>query len=469
MKRWMMGAMALAGHAAVAAPAPLTTNPYAPIVSGGITVRLSPLTSVPADAPGSALARITTVVNDGTGRLFVSDLNGTIYRTDAAGSTPVPYLDLRTQGIGTPAPSGFYGVGLSGVAFHPNFAGDPAKPGYGMFYTTAYTTASGPATIGGTGPITVEIREWSATNPAAPTFTGASRSVLTIGGYQDDHSNGFIGFNPNAKPGTADYGKLYIGSGDGLYNDGNRNAQNLAVPQGKMLRIDPLASDGQPYTVPADNPYAGQAGKLGEVWASGLRFPQSFSWDTAGTGQLFINDIGQAFFEEVDLGQKGANYGWSERQGPFATGYAYGLVNENAYPVPPGTAGFTDPIAGYSHYEGAALGSGFVYRGSAIPDLYGKYVLQDIVTGRLFYFDPAAASPGTLAPLYQLDLTTDLYSQYYPRADTRLADPLGELLLISKQDGSISQLAEVISVPEPRTIALLAGLCFVLAMVRRRS
>ena len=304
---------------------------------------------------------------------------------------------------------------------------------------------------------------------------------MTITGYSDAHSNGLIAFNPTAARGTADYGNLYIGSGDGHYNDADQKAQSLAQPQGKLLRINPLAANGAPYTVPSDNPFVGQSGALPEIWASGLRYPQSFSWDPA-TGKMYINDLGQAGIEEVNLGIKGANYGWSQREGTFATGYAYGLGTDNEfiYPLPPGAGneGYTDPIAQYYHSEGYALGSGFLYRGSLIPALYGKYVMADIVLGRLFVFDPAAAINGP-APLTELQLTQDdqvinLPSAYGydtfingPRVDARLSeDANGELLLALKANGTIYRLEA--DVPEPPTWTLMA-LLIPLSRLRKKA
>ena len=449
--------------AAGAAHAQITPDPFPAILPGPTTVALRPFVTIPADGAGATIARITGAVTDGAGGVFINDLSNTIYRTDGSGGAPSLYLDITKQNIGAVANSSFYEVGLSGVAFHPNFAGSATQPGYGKFYTTSYAANSGSSTLGdNTGPVVAQVREWSTVTPLAATFSGTSRVVLDISGYSDAHSSGAIAFNPAARPGSSDYGNLYIGSGDGAYNDYNQKAQVLSVPQGKMLRINPLASGTVSYTVPADNPYVGRAGVLPEIYASGLRLPQSFSFD-AKTGQLYINDLGQAEIEEVDVGLAGANYGWSQRAGTFATGYAQGVIdlgNEQLYATPATLPAYTDPIAEYWHSEGAALGSGFLYRGSAIPDLFGMYVLADIVVGRLFYFDPAAVVSGALATLQSLNLTAgglpiDLYGTYYPRADARLAElPNHELLLLTKARGEVFELAGV-DVPEPASLAML--------------
>lgn len=477
-----LGAALASSTGAAAQPAPLTTTGFPRIQPSGITVSITPYFNVPADSATAPSARINYVVPE-AGRLFTNDMAGQIYVTGPAGGTATPYLDMAAQGV--PAVVNFpTGTGLAGFAFHPNFAGDPTTPGYGNFYTTGtvVNTAGAAANLGnGSGADMVQVREWHTASPLAPTFSGTSRVVMNVDGYTDGHSNSAIAFNPTAKPGSADYGNLYLGSGDGHYNDADQNAQNLGVPQGKMLRINPLQGpNGQPYTVPSDNPFVGQAGKLPEIYAYGLRFPQTFSWDRV-TGAMYINDLGQDVVEEVNVGVAGANYGWSQREGMFATGYAYGLGSgdKNVYPIPVSSlgAGYTDPIAEFDHSEGDALGSGFVYRGSAIPALYGKYVMQDIVTGRIFVFDPAATPPGGQATLTELMLSQDgqpfVLDDAYgynsqilkgPRVDARLSpDANGELLIAVKATGTVYELGPS-TVPEPVALAvLLPALCLTVA------
>ncbi len=460
-----------------ATPAPVTTF-FAPIQPSGLTARVTPFITVPASSAQAPLARINYVggAHDGTGRLFVNDVNGTLFQAGPNGGTATPWLDIAAQNVGATVGGGIIGPGFAGFAFHPDYAA-PGQPGYGKLYTSTNILNTGaPTTLGnGAGPTVIEIREWTASNPLAATFQGTSRVVMRISGYSDAHSSASIAFNTTATPGQPDYGTLYIASGDGHYNDADQNAHSLASPQGKLLRIDPLPGPGgAPYTVPADNPFIGLPDALPEVWASGLRFPQTFTWDRA-TGAMYINDLGQAAIEEVNLGIKGADYGWSQREGTFATGYAYGLGTEDeyVYPLPPGAAlaGYTDPIAQYSHQEGFALGSGVLYRGTKLPALYGKYVLADIVNGRIFTFDPAGVPTGGQATLTELLLTdgsgpADLLDRLgYPnpfsdgnRLDARLAeDADGELLLTLKATGQVYRLEA--DVPEPATIALLlAGL-----------
>jgi hypothetical protein len=456
------------------------TPPPTVIPASDIAVRIAPLVTVPPDSATAPLARIL-YVDPAPGepdRLFINNVNGVLFETSRAGAPATPYLDLRTQGIGFVSGADPIAPGLNGFAFHPNFDGDPARPGYGKFYTTSWVENDGTGlTFTGKtdGALAVSIREWNATDPHAATFAGTSREVMRIAGYTTGHTNGMIAFNPTARPGGADYGMLYVGSGDGDYWDPNANAQNMMLPQGKILRIDPLAGPGgEPYTVPADNPFVGTPGTLPEIWAAGLRNPQSFDWDPL-TGQMYINDIGQGLTEEVDPGFAGANYGWPYREGSYAKAIAFGgaAEDEGAYALPPGDAalGYTYAACSYGHDQGNALGSGLLYRGSAIPELDGKYVMADIVSGRLF---ACAPETGAMEELRVFDQNGPInlrdtfgYTSWLisPRVDARLStDGDGEILLALKANGTVYTLADA-TVPEPGTAALMVA---PLAMLLRR-
>lgn len=469
------------------AGAAVVLNPVPTPISPGLTVAIQPFITVPASSASQPSARIqyVTPVLDGSNRLFVNDTRGVLWRTDTSGAAPTAYLDLRSADVGLVEPSGE--AGLIGVAFHPNFGKDPSKAGYATLYThhTA-SQASGVATYLENDNASHEsvVREWTVADPTAATAEITStRELIRIGHFAPNHNGGTIAFNPTAAEGSADYGKLYIGLGDGGgANDPRDTGQNLATPLGKILRIDPTDPDGAggaSYTVPTDNPFVAKEGALGEIWAYGLRNPQQFSW--GADGRMYISDIGQAQLEEVNIGVAGANYGWPVREGTFARGTDKGDFNVYTLPIGDSTLGFTYPLAQYDHDEGAAIGGGFLYRGSAIPELDGYFILTDNPTGRIFYFSPEEAAANGTALLRELLLTLDgnpftfqAAESYIGRVDLRFGqDAGGELYMLTKRDGDIFRFAPAAAgdVPEPGTWAMLVlgfGLAGV-AMRRRRA
>lgn len=470
--------VALACGLAANAQAAVVLDPVMQAIAPGIGVNVSPFVTAPA-VYGTAAVQSMRAAKDGSNRLFVNDTHGVISVTTTAGTAPGVYFDIRQQGVGFAEINSQ--TGLVSSAFHPNFNVDPTKPGYRTFYTIDTTAAAGapPATYAGNGPVNHHdvVREWTVADPAAPTATiVATREVLRVAQPQSDHGPGTISFNTSASTDSADYGKLYIGLGDGGgVNDPNDNAQDLGSPFGKILRIDPADPDGAgplAYSVPRDNPHVGEAGALGEVWASGLRNPQQFSWD-ALTGRMYIGDIGQAQLEEVNIGTAGANYGWPLREGSFgrSTDKSVSTVTDD-----PNPGRFTDPIAQYDHGEGSAIGAVQLYRGSLIPELAGQMLVDDIVNGRIFYFTLGDTSgEGGLALLRELQLNLDglptsmmaLEGTY--RVDLRMGvDALGELYLLTKKDGDIYRLLG--AVPEPASWAMMiVGMALAGAMLRRRG
>ncbi len=466
--RHLAAASALAGLVAAfparAAPAALSEPLLPAPVASGLSVELRDFATLPRHADGGAArVQFLCAAPDRTRDLFVTDEAGIIYRVGADGSAVTPYLDLRTQPISLISPTSE--EGLVGLAFHPNFAGSPSLPGYAKFYT-AYSADRSSGTpdflADDDGDHHQVIREWTAANPLSRTFSGTSREVLRVGKYASNHNGGVIRFDPNARPGFLDYGNLYIGLGDGGGgNDPRGNGQNLASPLGKILRIDPLAgANGARYTIPADNPFRALGGAAPLVWAYGLRNPQQFSFEAGRLDRMFIDDIGQNQVEEVDAGRRGANYGWQQREGTFATGASIGSAggkdDYGAYALPANDSpnGFTYPIAEYDHGDpardggsvSAGIGSGFAYQGSAVPALGNAYVFADFVQGRLFAIStgllPARARQVYSLALYYAGTRYDSLSGSPigegGRSDLRLGtDANGELYALLKGPGAI--------------------------------
>ena len=161
------------------------------------------------------------------------------------------------------------------------------------------------------------------------------------------------------QPDSPGYGKMFISLGDGgnyvQVPDPFNQAQDLQRALGKIFRIDPLKqSNGKPYGIPNDNPFVGKPPALGEIWAYGLRHPQNISFDLGGDGTFMIADIGQEHVEEINIGVKGANYGWPNREGTFVTDRADGRVLY-APPADDTKKGYTPPVAQFDHFENSAV------------------------------------------------------------------------------------------------------------------
>jgi glucose/arabinose dehydrogenase len=462
---WASTALAAPVIPAAAVPDPLPANPLS-----GVTVALTPFVADSFGGPQSFQS-----LGDGSGRLAINDTGGALFlTTSAGGALGAPYLNLST------ATTSFDGP-FMGVAFAPNFATS------GKFYTAYQAgTGSGIAPIASSVPGVDEIviREWTATNPQASTFSGTSREVMRMSMPSQGHTIGSIGFNPNATPGSADYNKLYIGMGDTGDNGSYAvNAQNLAVPYGKILRLDPTPTGTSSYTVPADNPFVATAGAEPLVWAYGLRNPQSFSWQIGGAGTMFINDIGEGHVEEVNTGVAGGNYGWSTREGTYATfrdpalGQSY---TRGLFYLTGTDPGLLYPVAQYYHdnIHLAAIGGGYLYKGAAIPALYGKYIVSDIPTGKLYFADIAGMlsgdDPSKAIGLRELTLDwngvptslLDILGQ--SRADARLGlDDKGEIYVITKGGGQLFSVSGVVSVPEPRAWVILGTGMLAILLTRR--
>jgi glucose/arabinose dehydrogenase len=193
----------------------------------------------------------------------------------------------------------------------------------------------------------------------------SEQKLLEIADFAPNHNGGGMQFGPD--------GMLYIGFGDGGGGgDPQGNGQKTDVLLGKILRID-VSADGA-YTVPPDNPFAGQDGKRGEIWAYGLRNPWRFDFDDE-TGTLWVADVGQGTWEEVDEVTKGGNYGWNIMEGPVCYKPSSGCDE----------TGLILPRASYSHDDGScSITGGFVYRGQALPELRGWFVYGDFCSKKVW-------------------------------------------------------------------------------------
>jgi glucose/arabinose dehydrogenase len=247
--------------------------------------------------------------------------------------------------------------GLLSMAFDPQYA-------VTGFFFVYFTEAS--------GDIAIERFRVSAGNPNAA--DPAPLRILTVTHRAfGNHKGGLVAFGTD--------GFLYVAPGDGGGGgDPLGNGQNLNTLLGKLLRIDVgNASVAQPYAIPPQNPFAGQADRRGEIWAYGLRNPWRYAFDEA-TGLLYIGDVGQNRREEVNVaaaGAAGLNYGWNIAEGSLC------------FPIDPcDLAGLTPPVLEYAHDAsgGCSITGGFVYRGVAIPELQGRYFYSDFCNGWLRSF-----------------------------------------------------------------------------------
>jgi len=400
------------------------------------TLYMKPVVLQQFHAPTAIVA-----VPDGSGRLFVSDQPGRIYIIQDGMILPAPFLDIsntatdithrKVLGLGT----NYDERGLLGMAFHPGYA-NSASPGYRKFYLNYNKTYQAgidpaPPVADHTPNCVTVIAEFqlSAANPnlADPL---SERRLLRFTQPQSNHNGGGLAFGTD--------GMLYIASGDGGSSNDNNvghtggsgarpnnalgNSQDKTNYLGKILRIDPTDPDaGGPltYTIPASNPFANDTTPTGlkkEIFAYGIRNPWGFAFDNrpGGTGRFFCADVGQGRVEEVNLIVSGCNYGWRYLEGAEMPSFSSGAAS-NPMAHPGGM--LIGPIATYAHpganvsdpanpgfllpQLGLSITGGYVYRGSAIPELQGKYVFGDYgstggaPSGRFMGLEETAPLSGT--------------------------------------------------------------------------
>lgn len=316
------------------------------------------------------------------GRIFVVEQPGRIRIVKDGALQTTPFLDITSRVL-------YEGErGLLSVAFDPQYGSNH------YFYVFFTTKPNGD----------IRVERFTATNfDVADAST--SKLILTIPhSTYANHNGGLLTFGPNDD-------LLYIGVGDGGGSgDPLGSGQDFNSLLGSLLRID--VTHGDPYLIPATNPFVGQAGKRGEIWAKGLRNPWRYSFDPS-LGLLYIADVGQDSREEVDVvpvTSGGLNYGWNITEGSRC----YNASSCNF-------AGFTPPVIDYDHSEGCSITGGYVYRGTAIGRLKGHYLYSDYCSGflRSFRYDN-----GVAADQQDWDITADNVTSFGRDFD-------GELYLLS--------------------------------------
>lgn len=298
-----------------------------------------------------------THAGDGSGRLFVMDQIGTVRVIDAQGAlSSTNFLDVSGDMVSLNG--GYDERGLLGFTFHPDF---PLNP-------RCYVYFSAPRS-GNTGDHDSLVREYQLSADPNQVDPTSGRDLLRFNQPRSNHNGGMLAFGPD--------GYLYIATGDGGGAGDSfgatGNAQNLSNLLGKLLRID--VSPTNSYAIPPDNPFIDTPGAAPEIYCYGLRNPYRFSFDRGGERRLFLPDIGQNLWEEVNIGAKGGNYGWRIAEGH----HAFDLPLASTLSVD--LSQLQWPIHEYVHGPlGISLTPGYVYRGGLIPALDGMYLFGDFST-----------------------------------------------------------------------------------------
>jgi glucose/arabinose dehydrogenase len=283
-----------------------------------------------------------------TTNLYIVEQPGRILIADPAKrdtKEAAVFLDIRER-----VNDGGNEEGLLSIAFHPDF---PRKRELYAYYTASKPRRS-------------LLSRFTVSEDGMTADPASEEVLLTIEQPYSNHNGGTVVFGPD--------GFAYLSIGDGgAANDPHHYAQNLGSLLGKVIRIDVSrkGDKGEPYAVPADNPFVGREGALPEIWASGTRNIWRMAFDPK-TGDLWAGDVGQNIYEEVSLIKRGGNYGWNAREG------------FHAFRGGKGEGPFEEPIVEYHHREGLSITGGQVYRGKAIPALDGVYIYADFVSSNVW-------------------------------------------------------------------------------------
>ncbi len=363
----------------------------------------SPTPTTPIDSIGlvtivpGGLSLPLYLTHAGDERLFIVEQVGLIRVVENGQLLPVPFIDLRDR-VG----SVDFEQGLLSVAFHPDYA-QVGTVGYGSFYVN-YTDYSGETQI---ERFTVSADDPNVADRASGTI------IMSIPQPFTNHNGGLLKFGPD--------GYLYVGVGDGgSGRDPLGNGQNPDSVLGTLLRLD--VSDGSSYTIPADNPFASGEGGAPEVWAWGLRNPWRFSFDRL-TGDLYIADVGESQFEEVNFQPAGSsggeNYGWSVLEASTC------LQSQDC-----DQSGMVLPFFEYPHSLGCSVTGGYVYRGRAFPEMTGNYFFADYCLGTIWRSYPDGNGGWDTVMLLDTNLVITSFGE----------DVNGELYVLDRVTGTAYQL-----------------------------
>lgn len=421
-----------------------------PVSVSNLVGNLEVYTQIPAssDSGKLPLARISKLdFQPGKDNMFILDLRGKLYQM--VNRTPSVYMDmaqLKPAFVNTPG----LATGFGSFAFHPDFEKN------GLLYTT-HTEPPGSAKADFSYPDLIKVTlqwvvtEWKTQNPNAATFSGTGRELLRINVVTGIHGVQEITFNPLSRLGNEDYGKLYIGVGDGgsVKSGYPFLAHNRERVWGTVLRIDPAGRNsvnGQ-YGIPPENPFARDPNPniLKEIYAYGFRNPHRITWSLSG--QMLLCNVGHGNIELVNLVLPGHDYGWPIREGTFVLN-PLGDLNK-VFPLPADDLHYnvTYPVVEYDHDEGLAISGGFEYTGGTIPALKGKFLFGDIPSGRLFYVEMSDIKLGKQAMIKEWKISINGKPVALKdvcgsgRVDLHFGrDRSGEIYLLTKADGKVYKL-----------------------------
>ncbi|MFW6075410.1 MAG: PQQ-dependent sugar dehydrogenase, partial [Chloroflexota bacterium] len=379
------------------------------LITGLLATLLSPSTAIAQEsqeddivlglrevASGFTMPTDIQSPQDGTDRLFVVERTGAIRIIDGGTVREEPFLDLRDKVI-----SGVGETGMFSMVFHPRYAEN------GEFFVYYTAQPDGANTI----------ERYTVSSDPNRADPNSGETLFAIHDRYDTHNGGGLDFGPD--------GYLYIGTGDGGgQGDPDGNAQNRQTLLGNILRVD-VDSDYK-YSIPPDNPYVNDPYALPEIWANGLRNPWRLSFDRE-TGDLYIGDVGDGAWEEVNFqpagNPGGQNYGW-----PLMEGFA-------CFPPQPGgdecdLPGMTEPAFVYDHEAGCSIAGGYVYRGEMAPSARGHYIYGDWCTGNIWAAEQGDDGEWETERLLESGIQITSFGE----------DANGELYLADMMGGKVHQL-----------------------------